>query len=80
MTDDIVNQLRHITLQDLTPRIYQTMSNAADEIEHLRHQLEQWKQTARLFYLRHDNRRNCSLITSCKECDAYESLIQKEQQ
>jgi hypothetical protein len=34
--------------------------------------IERWRNIATMFYDRHENRRNCSLIGSCKECDAYE--------
>lgn len=37
-----------------------------------------WAAIARLFYKRHENRRSCSLLASCKECDAYEKAVRGE--
>lgn len=38
-----------------------------------------WRTIATMFYDRHDNRRNCSLLSSCKQCDAYEQAVSDEQ-
>lgn len=40
---------------------------------------DKWKAIATIFYDRHENRRNCSLIARCKECDAYEKALSGEQ-
>lgn len=34
-----------------------------------------WRAIATMFYERHEDRRNCSLIVSCKQCDAYEEMV-----
>lgn len=34
-----------------------------------------WREIATMFYERHENRRNCSLLASCKQCDAYEEMM-----
>ena len=39
---------------------------------------EEWKRIATMFYDRHENRRSCSLLASCKECDAYEKAVRGE--
>ena len=49
--------------------------SATDEIARLQAELDKWKSIATMFYDRHENRRNCSLIASCKECDAYEKVV-----
>lgn len=62
----------------------QTMQDHIDDLMTERNQLleqvRQWRDVATLFYIHHDNRRSCSLLTSCKQCDAYEALMKKEQQ
>lgn len=49
-----------------------------NEIERLKAEVEKWRKIAAMFYKRHDNRRNCSLLASCKECDAYEKAVRGE--
>ena len=38
-------------------------------------QRDKWLSVATMFYDRHENRRNCSLLQSCKQCDAYEKAL-----
>lgn len=61
-----------------------TMRDQIDDLmterNELLEQLRQWHRVATMFYERHYNRRNCSLLTSCKACDAYEALTQQTQQ
>lgn len=40
--------------------------------------IERWRNIATMFYDRHENRRSCSLIISCRECDAYEKAVRGE--
>lgn len=59
-----------------------TMQDHIDDLmierNQLLEQVRQWRDVATMFYTYHDNRRSCSLIVSCKQCDAYEALIEKE--
>lgn len=34
-----------------------------------------WRKVADLYYASHEDRRSCSLIASCKKCDAYEKAV-----
>lgn len=39
---------------------------------------DRWKEIATMFYDQHENRRSCSLLASCKRCDAYEKAVSDE--
>ena len=43
MTEDIVIQLRVLTVADTAESIYETMTEAADEIERLRTERDEWR-------------------------------------
>lgn len=48
------------------------------ELMRVTEQRDKWLAVATLFYNRHENRRSCSLLASCKECDAYEKAVRGE--
>lgn len=45
------------------------------ELMRVTEQRDKWIAIATMFYDRHENRRSCSLIISCRECDAYEKAV-----
>ncbi len=45
------------------------------ELMRVTEQRDKWLSIATMFYDRHENRRNCSLIQSCKQCDEYEKAV-----
>lgn len=49
------------------------------ELMRVTEERDKWKAIATMFYERHYDRRNCSLIASCKACDAYEKALSGEQ-
>lgn len=49
-----------------------------NEKEQLLAEANKWRDIAKMFYDRHENRRSCSLIVSCKECDAYEEALKDD--
>ena len=48
------------------------------ELMRVTEQRDKWADIATMFYNRHENRRSCSLLASCKECDAYEKAVRGE--
>lgn len=76
MANDIVERLRdgaHEILigHDIEVVPATTLLEAAEEIE-------LWRNIAKMFYDQHENRRSCSLLASCKRCDAYEKAVRGE--
>lgn len=49
-----------------------------EELQKAIAEAEKWRKIAEMFYARHENRRSCSLLASCKECDAYEKAVRGE--
>lgn len=55
-----------------------TLNRAMNYVHDLEKELVKWQSIAKMFYDRHENRRSCSLLASCKQCDAYEEAIKNE--
>lgn len=49
--------------------------DSAVVIEELMADRDKWFEIATMFYDQHENRRSCSLLASCKRCDAYEKAV-----
>ena len=54
-----------------------TLEDAMRLMLTMKHNLDECRKVARMFYEHHENRRNCSLFTSCKQCDAYEAMTKQ---
>lgn len=59
---------------ELFPQVI-TLDDAMRLMIEMKQDIGKWKAIATMFYDRHENRRSCSLLASCKECDAYEKAI-----
>lgn len=62
------------TFGELFPQVI-TLDDAMRLMIGMKQDIEKWKAIATMFYERHENRRSCSLLASCKQCDAYEEAV-----
>lgn len=56
-------------------QLLQRQRQLEDRVKELEKSRNYWRNIATMFYDQHENRRSCSLLASCKRCDAYEKAV-----